>query len=530
MTAWRVVLVGSEQQENLGLEYLAAAVEAAGHDVRVLPLESQRDVEDVCRAIMEDPPHLVGLSIAFQHAVRDYLVLVETLRARGFRGHLTCGGHVPTFCHAELLRDAPGLDTVVRFEGEGTLCELLESLTTPARWPAIPALVCRRDGNVVTGPGGTLRRDLDSLPLPRRRARPFFVGGLPLAFVITARGCYGDCSYCCLTAFTEAAGGPRLRLREPAAVAAEIASLRRSRGVRVVVVQDDLFILPQEAASTTRMDRIRTHLAARGVRDVVFWIKGRPETITPTVLAAARRMGAIHLFLGVESASAARLHYLGRAHDPTDNERAVSLCRDHGIMPSFNLMLFDPDCTLDDIAATLDFAERHAHLPWNICRTEIYSGTHLRSRLAAEGRLQGDYRGYGYRIADPRAELLFRIVRACLHDRALACDSLINRLISLSFARQIHQHFFPGSAADRLTHAVEDLLRAIYGDTVRRLRSALDFARTVDLADHEAAVQYATTMGLSIYEQDGRWSAVLTDLWQRLHARGLALERQAPPA
>ena len=38
-------------------------------------------------------------------------------------------------------------------------------------------------------------------------------------------------------------------------------------------------------------------------------------------------------------------------------------------------MLFDPDCTMDDIEATLEMANGHLHLPWNVCRTEIYSGT-----------------------------------------------------------------------------------------------------------------------------------------------------------
>jgi radical SAM superfamily enzyme YgiQ (UPF0313 family) len=522
-------LVGSEQQENLGLEYLAAALERAGHEVEVLPLESRADVDSVCRTILARQPELVGLSIAFQHAVRDYLLLVRTLRERGFRGHLTCGGHVPTFCYAELLRDAPGLDSVVRFEGEAALGELLDNLDAPRRWTATPSVVSRdAQGQIVPGPSRALCTDLDGLASPRRRAAPFFVGGLPLAFVITARGCFGDCSYCCLSAFSEAAGGPRLRLRQPEAVAQEIASLRRSRGVRVVVVQDDLFILPSERQSIERMDRIGDCLAAHGIDDVVFWIKGRPETITPAVLAAARRMGAIHLFLGVESASAERLRYLGRAHDPADNERAIALCREHGLMPSFNLMLFDPDCTLDDVATTIEFAAANSDLPWNVCRTEIYSGTPLLDRLAAEGRLSGDYRGYGYRIADPRAEVLFRILRVCLHDRALACDSLINRLISLSFARQIHQRFFPGPAADRLAAEVAQLLRAIYRDTVERLQASLELARSVDPDDRVTVTDFAAEQGLAIHRWDAERSLLLTDLWRRLHARGATLGAREP--
>jgi hypothetical protein len=85
---------------------------------------------------------------------------------------------------------------------------------------------------------------------------------------------------------------------------------------------------------------------------------------------------------------------------------------------------------------------RQPRLPWNVCRTEVYSGTALRDRLEAEGRLEGDYRSYGYRMRDSRAEVLFRIVRVSLHERALAIESLLNRLISLSFARQLDERYF----------------------------------------------------------------------------------------
>jgi len=69
------------------------------------------------------------------------------------------------------------------------------------------------------------------------------------------------------------------------------------------------------------------------------------------------------MFLGVESASAVRLDYLGRTHLPLHNRSAIAVCKDHGITPSFNFMLFDPDCSLDDIDATLDLAEQHLDLP-----------------------------------------------------------------------------------------------------------------------------------------------------------------------
>jgi hypothetical protein len=231
-------------------------------------------------------------------------------------------------------------------------------------------------------------------------------------------------------------------------------------------------------------------------------------------------MGVIHMFLGVENASAARLDYLGRTHLPLHNASAIDLCRAHEIVPSFNFMLFDPDCSLADITATLDMAAQHLDLPWNVCRTEVYSGTALRARLDAEGRLEGDYRSFGYRMRDARAEVMFRILRVCLHERALAMESLLNRLISLSFARQLHLRFFPGDTSAALAERAMRLGVEVRRDTVDVLRRALDFAGRVDVHDKRAVQRYAVEEALAINARDLRFRTETEALWDHLNARG----------
>jgi hypothetical protein len=234
-------------------------------------------------------------------------------------------------------------------------------------------------------------------------------------------------------------------------------------------------------------------------------------------------MGVIHMFLGVESASAERLSYLGRTHEPADNRSAIAICREHGITPSFNFMLFDPECSLDDVAETLDLAEQNLDLPWNVCRTEVYSGTALRDQLEAEGRLEGDYRSYGYRMRDARAEILFRILRVSMHERAMRIESLLNRLISLSFARQLHQRFFPGSTTDELARRVVEVSVETRRDTVRALREALDFVRSVRTDDGQAVQRFAVAQGLAINGADQQRRRQTEELWQHLNLRGAAL-------
>lgn len=517
----KAVLVGPVQQENLALQYLAAAIERAGHAATLVGYSYRHDLDRAVDEVLALGPDLVGLGMAFQNNIADYLVFLRSLRERGYRGHLTCGGHVPTFCYQELLRDEPGLDTAVRHEAEVTIVEMLERLSRGQAPRDIAGLVWRDGDGIAMGPVRKPIVQLDTLAVPRRGALPFTVGGLVVDFIITARGCVGECNYCSIAAFSSEGGVP-FRLRKAEAVGAEIAAQYHERGARVIFVQDDLFILPSESKSVDRLQRIRAELTRRNVGDLVFWIKGRPETLTERVCAAAREMGAIHLFTGVENASEARLDYLGRTHLPIHNVTAIERCLAHGIMPSFNFMLFDPDCSLDDVATTLDLAERYVDLPWNVCRTEVYSGTQLRERLLAEGRLEGDYRSYGYRMRDAHAEAMFRILRVAFHERGLAVSSLLNRLISLSFARQLHQHFFPGSDTDRLSEQIRAVIHDVRQDTLERLRAVLDFAASADPQDKQKVRRFAVAQALSIGEYDAPMRIKAGRLWLALHARGLA--------
>lgn len=520
-TSLRIALVGPHRQENLALQYLAASAAEEGHLPRIIGHNGREDLDAALRAVFEYAPHVVGLAVPFQYTIDETLLLARTLRERGFTGHLTCGGHVPTFCYRELLTDCPALDTVVRHEGEQTFVALLRAIAEDRPTRDMPGLVWRGPRGIEVGARRPQIKNLDTIPIPLRDAEPYCVGGVPMGFVIGARGCVGECEYCSIAAFEAGAQGGRYRLRSPEPIADEIAELHQRQGARIVFFHDDLFLMPNERATVERVHALGEALRRRGLPELMCWVKGRPDNITPAVLGAARALGVDHIFLGVENASLARLRYLGRTHTPEDNRRALALCREHGILPSFNFMLFDPDAALEDVAATLDFADAHVGLPWNLCRTEIYSGTALLDRLRAEGRIQGDYRSYGYVMRDARAEMMFRILRVALHDRAFAFDSLLNRLISLSFARQVHERFFPGQTTATLGARVTDLMVAGQRDTLAILRQVMDHVACADLGDATAVRRYATEVGLRANTRALPWHVEAERLWDLLSARGL---------
>ncbi len=518
-----VVLVGPGQQENLPLAYLGASLIRAGHRPVRVRFDNAADRNRCIEAILSLRPAVVGISMAFQFAVTPTLELIEKLRSRGFAGHITCGGHVATFCYEDLLAGCPGLDSVIRHEGEQTMVALVDALAEGRDLRGIPGLVGRGAGGIEGADTTAPVQPIDALPEPMRPRRLFQIGGVPVSFLLTSRGCVGECRYCSISAFNRSAGGPPYRLRDPEKVAAEVAALYYEQDARVFFVQDDLFILPREHATLSRIHALRSALSRRGVNDAMFWIKGRPETITRDVLLAAREMGARHLFLGIEHAVDARLQYLGRRHGHRDNLQALRLCREAEIRTSFNLMIFDPSSSLDDVDQVMAFAGQCPELPWNICRTEIYPGTALFHQLQEEGRLQGDYRTYGYTMTDSRAEVLFRILRVGMHEHAFHVDSLLNRLIAVSMARQIHERFLPGESTRRVSEAVDHLIVEAHEDTIREIRDAMRFVRGLTGTDFAPVRRYAAEQAERLSLADHKRFTMFQQLWDHLSARGETL-------
>ena len=123
----------------------------------------------------------------------------------------------------------PELDSVVRFEGELTLAELLEYLDQPYHWGQIHNLAFRRGGLVVLNPTRPLIADLDSIP-PIHRDEPRLVGpGIKTASMLASRGCLFNCSFCSIRQFYGYSKGALRRTRSPRSVAEEMSAYIQTR-------------------------------------------------------------------------------------------------------------------------------------------------------------------------------------------------------------------------------------------------------------------------------------------------------------
>lgn len=412
----RVLLVGFEDQDNLGLRYLAARLAEAGHHPRLATFRD--DAAGLLAEARAFDPHVVGLSLIFQFMAPRFGRVVAALREGGLGAHLTIGGHYASFAPERVLVGLPGLDSVVRYEGEDTLVALAEAVVAGADVAGLPGVATLDPATGALRPftGRVARIDLDTLPWPLREPPS---GPLPTASMLGSRGCPWACSFCSIITFYEQNGTQGRRRRDPVRVVDEVEDLV-DRGARVLLWQDDDFLAGGHRA-TAWAHAVAGELLRRGLDRRMRWkMSCRSDEVRAPVLAPLVAAGLTHVYLGVEAGDADDLRHLHKKLEPAVHLRAGAVLRDAGLSFDFGFMLLNPWSTVGSVRSNLAFLRAFTGdgaAAAGFCRMLPYAGTPAAERLAAEGRLIEHGFDVDYRFLDPRLDLLYDWTLHGLGDR-----------------------------------------------------------------------------------------------------------------
>lgn len=446
----RIVLVSlmhagirpEDEEEHLGLGYLAAVARRDGHSVEIIDAPAHRltvpklaaaltvgGEPGATRRLQPERADLIGISVLFQELIPDTMQLVSLLRRAGARQPIVLGGHPPSFLYHELARDYEGFDCIALGEAEGTFADLLETLDGGGDPAGVPGLVtweaARRSSGgpgrepeleqLEPGTGGSpirarpLNPDLDSLPFPARDTLPTYLtgssgrrGGYRTASVLRSRGCYGNCSFCDTRAFYGLSPGQAWRVRSAPNVADEIEQLRLDHQVDHIRFWDDNFMGPGDRGRQAAEELAR-ELEARRL-GVGFSFECRVTDVEPDLFRRLKDVGLTRVFLGVEAMTQRQLDFHNKKVTVEDNRRALSILEALGLDVTIGMIMFDPDTTVDELNTNLAFLKESfgswgavktkVAQPWN--RLTVYAGTPLESSLREQGRLKGSYTQYDY--------------------------------------------------------------------------------------------------------------------------------------
>jgi hypothetical protein len=277
--------------------------------------------------------------------------------------------------------------------------------------------------------------DLDELPFPDRNKRAHRRLGERFATLVSSRGCWhASCLYCCIGAFHREK--PRkFAQRSAASVAEEIAHLHHRKGVNLLQFHDDNFVLASPELTCTRVKDIHRELLARDVRvaELAFLIKARPDVVDNAVAEALGELGCVGVFLGVENATESGLHALCRGADLAGIERSLTCLTRQGIAVTYNLLVFHPHATMDEIRANVAFARKHPTLPFDFGRAEIVAGSSLERQVVSEGMRCGSWPMWDYRLRDPVVQRAFDVNRSTFRAPHSRYSALMHALIALCY-------------------------------------------------------------------------------------------------
>ena len=334
--------------EPLGMEYIAAALEARGHDVTLVDLRFGRPVEHYLKA----RPGLVGIAAMHALETENVLDLVARIRRASPQVPLVIGGHTAAAYPAPFVNAA--IDAIVLDDGERAVPRLVDALDRDRPWSSVPGVAIRgADGAWVRTPADDDVFELDDVPSPARRhvdrwRRQYAcLAHRPTWLIETARGCPYRCSFCSIWQLHARS----VRERSIGSVCDDFERVGDD-----VFVADDLFWY-----HPSRSLELAHALRKRGIRKKWVLVQSRVDTVArhPELLEAWRPIAReFDIFFGLEAASDDGLKGLVKDATVGQTEQAIEVARGLGYGVTGNFVI-DPAWQEPDFERLWDFVDRH---------------------------------------------------------------------------------------------------------------------------------------------------------------------------
>lgn len=420
-----MVLSAPDCGESLGLGYLASTLRAKGYNVQILDARLENwDVMQTTELILAYKPRALGVNLNFQYLADSTGLLLRKIRERGYAGHITLGGLFASVAYRDLMERMPGIDTLVRFEGERTYTELLECLDQPEKWPEIQGLVYRNASReAIENPLRPLISDLDIIPYPARDLLPVALDLGGYAYVISSRGCNGVCAYCVQQRSVSDPAGRRWRGRDPQLVAKEIEQLVNEQGAHLIsFVDDDFFGTAMNGK--THAHRVAEAIIEKDIHPSIL-LSVQPRDVTQEDFSILKQAGVDSVILAVDNFSQPVLDRYRKMTSVQQNLQSIEILKRLGIDAYLGIIMFDPWTTLEELHQNFEIMQSLPFLrPWqSLSRLETYHGSPITCELEKQNQLEQHGYSTRYEYFDPKIqgvydgiEIIMKIVHPCLSE------------------------------------------------------------------------------------------------------------------
>ncbi len=350
---------------HLGLGYLSSSLKKKGHKVKIL---------DGTREEIKYNPEdweLVGvtaMSNYFPEACKD----IEKAKSYGLKT-IIGGAHI--ICDPEQSLIDSQANYAAIGEGERTMDQLASGLSPDS----VEGLVYWENGKpkrsnpnlkklieskkMYTTKIGNQSRDFqiniddfgepdwDSInpaSYPKKMPHGMIYKSLPLAPIITTRGCPYSCIYCS----APITAGKRMRYRDPVKVVDGIDMLIKKYGVKEIQIEDDNFTLKRKHVIAVCEEIIKRKIK-------IDWCLPngvRIDKLDPEMLRLMKKSGCYQMSLGIESANQRILDLIKKRLNKDLVKNVVNEVKKAGIQAVGFFIVGFPTETKKEIKETIDFA------------------------------------------------------------------------------------------------------------------------------------------------------------------------------
>lgn len=377
----------------LGLAYLAAVLERAGHEARIIDrdillrktgMDFTRTDDETIGEIKDFKPDMIGISATTPNML-DVGSISKRIKSSGINVPIILGGPHATAIPEETLGEFNDIDTVAIGEGEATIIDIANGVSPEN----IPGIAFRKGhGVVTTGPRKHIE-NLDDLPFPARhlldmefylRPSRFTSRNLSLrtTSIFTARGCPYRCTFC---------AGPvifpgKVRFHSTKRVITEIDHLVDKYNVEALYFAEDMFLSSKERALELLEEFKKRPWGGR----LKWFAQARANLIDRDMLKLMKEAGCVGVEYGFESGSQRVLTLMNKRSTVEENLRAASLTREARMRFQANIIVGYPGETREDFEETIKFLRRvkPSNVGFNIFMP--LPGTEIYKKLKADNR------------------------------------------------------------------------------------------------------------------------------------------------
>ncbi len=336
----------------MGMAYVIGAVQAVGHEVKLVDCEAESVGFDELKEIIKDfSPDVICASAVITNVDRC-LRTMQIAKDISSDVITVLGGPQVTIFPEQVIAEK-SVDIIVIGEGEITVCEILLYLNNKDKLENIQGIWFRKNGNIVKNQGKELIEDMDSIPFPALGMYNMdnyypaaYIWGKKVLPMLSARGCAFECRFCEARLTFQR----KFRFHSADRVVSEINNLIDVHRADSFQFMDDIFTL-----NKNRAYELCSKIIENG-RKFKWSCFTRTDCIEPELLSRMKEAGCYLICFGCESGDQKLLDLLNKKLTIEKNCEGIKMTKKAGIRAFSTFMLGLPTETEEMTMKTIDFA------------------------------------------------------------------------------------------------------------------------------------------------------------------------------